>query len=622
VSSDELRLRNLLDVAPVAVVEIDRSGRVAFANAAAGAMTGRPAEELVGASLVELVDEADRAALAAAVAREDGPRGEAVDVRFTRADGAELWAAVAIGGGWLGEAPRVATWTDVTERKRFERAQSDRADRLDAFMQAGPVVAWMKDARGAYVYVNAAAAATQGAPAHDLVGHTAAELLAPDVAALVARQEAELHEARAAAAVVELDVASGGRRTFQLVRFLFWDTAGAPFTGGIGVDVTAQRAAEEALRQTQEQLRHAQKLDALGRLAGGVAHDFNNVLTVILSYTSLLLERGDLPASAREDLGDVAAAGARAAALTRRLLSFSRAQVLEPRVVDLNEILLGARGLLERLVGEEVDVRLACAPDVGRVVADEAGIAQVLMNLAVNARDAMPSGGTLTFETEDVELASPKRGAYVRLIARDTGAGMDETTRARVFEPFFTTKDVGKGTGLGLSTVVGVVEQLGGTISVESSPGAGSAFVIHLPRTERPLDEPPPTRPIVRRRGAETVLVVEDEPAVRALVVEVLRDAGYHALAAASPAEALALSAREVGRPIHLLLADVVMPGMSGVELWDMLRRERRDLRVLWMSGHTDESVRRHGLDRSMQLFLQKPFTPETLTSRVGDVLA
>ncbi len=380
-------------------------------------------------------------------------------------------------------------------------------------------------------------------------------------------------------------------------------------------------------RQLEAQLAQAQKMEAIGRLAGGVAHDFNNLLTVILSYSELLLE--DLPAgsSDREDVAQIRKAAQGAGELTRQLLAFSRQQVLQPKVVDLNAAVSGIERLLARVLREDIKLRCTLAQDAGTIRVDPGQLEQVIMNLAVNARDAMPQGGLLTIETANVDLdeaylrAHPvaKPGPYVMLAVTDTGTGMDAATQARIFEPFFTTKDAGKGTGLGLATVQGIVQQSDGFIWLYSEPDHGTVFKIYLPRVDEPASRADDA-PEVDTRGTETVLVVEDVAAVRAVTREMLQRYGYHVLDAADGAAALQLAA-DHHAPIHLLLTDVVMPDLNGRDLAQRLSAARPDMKVLFMSGYTDDAVVRHGILQEGIAYLQKPFTPRSLSGKVRKVL-
>jgi nitrogen-specific signal transduction histidine kinase/ActR/RegA family two-component response regulator len=382
-------------------------------------------------------------------------------------------------------------------------------------------------------------------------------------------------------------------------------------------------------RQLEAQLLQSQKMEAVGRLAGGVAHDFNNLLTVIMSYSDLLLE--DLPSADthREDVEQIRKAAEGAASLTRQLLAFSRQQVLDPKLVDPNEILRDVAKILRRVLGEDIELKLALDSELGRVIADRGQIEQVLMNLVVNARDAMPRGGKLTIETANVDLDETyggghigvKPGQYVMLAVSDSGVGMDKATQARVFEPFFTTKEYGKGTGLGLSTVFGIVKQSGGSVWLYSEPGAGATFKIYLPRAEGVAEiGRPPAVPTQSLRGIETILLAEDEEQVRTVLVSILRMMGYQVLEARTPAEALKIAETHPKR-IDLLLTDVVMPGMNGRELAERVLTMREGLRVLFMSGYTDDVILHHGVLEAGVPFLQKPITPDSLTRKVRQVL-
>jgi len=368
-------------------------------------------------------------------------------------------------------------------------------------------------------------------------------------------------------------------------------------------------------------LRQAQKMEAVGQLAGGVAHDFNNLLTVITGYTAMLLENPNLR-SVVPELEEIAVAANRAARLTHKLLAFSRKQVLQPRTINLNAVVTGMEEMLRRLIGEDITLVATLAGELAPVKADLNQIEQVVMNLAVNARDAMPNGGRLGIETRNVPANArphplPER-EYVALTVTDSGHGMDPQTAAHIFEPFFTTKEVGKGTGLGLATVHGIVEQSGGKITVESSPGAGAKFTVYLPVDEAPEAPQRPQQPAASRpKRTGAVMVVEDEDALRKLVSSILSAAGYQVTVACNGDEALSESA---AKQIDLLLTDVVMPGVSGPELAAQLRARQEDLRVVYMSGYDRDLVQQEVLDGRATL-LAKPFTPRGLLTRLDEVL-
>jgi two-component system cell cycle sensor histidine kinase/response regulator CckA len=385
---------------------------------------------------------------------------------------------------------------------------------------------------------------------------------------------------------------------------------------------------EEALGLSEAQFRQSQKLEAVGQLAGGVAHDFNNLLTVIYGYTQLSMDKVPADNPLWKNLQEIRKAAERAASLTRQLLAFSRKQVLQPKVLCLNTVVYDLQKMLRRLIGEDIELRITLATDLGNVKADPGQIEQVIMNLAVNARDAMPLGGKLTIETENVHLEGENakqhvavNGDYVMLVVTDTGSGMDEAIRKRIFEPFFTTKAMGKGTGLGLSTVYGIVKQSGGDIWAYSEPGHGTTFKIYLERVDEPDPEPREDAEVEEdMEGTETILLAEDEEVVRRLTADLLKKQGYQVLEAANGTAALLTFERHRGT-IDLVITDVVMPEMSGRELVDRLVTLRADVKVLYMSGYTDDAIIHHGVLDAETAFIQKPFTPNDLVQKVREVL-
>jgi two-component system cell cycle sensor histidine kinase/response regulator CckA len=446
--------------------------------------------------------------------------------------------------------------------------------------------------------------------------------------------ERAIQRAAEAWAKVELDlrvVGPGERVRWLALQGRAAENGSAPDSGiahkgpatrlvGLIQDVTDRHHLEEQLLQSQ-------KMEAIGRLAGGIAHDFNNLLTVILGYASLALDAIPADSGAREDMREIENAGVQAATLTAQLLAYARRQIIAPRLVDLNTMVNNLRPMLTRLLGEHITVGIQPGAKLWPVKVDPGQFEQVVLNLSVNARDAMPTGGSLTFETSntsylggEAHLAGLAPGDYVVLVARDTGQGIDQETRARLFEPFFTTKPQGEGTGLGLAMCYGIVTQAGGLITVDSAPGEGATFSIYLPSAANAPSEVPESSPAPgpAPRGGETILVVEDDPTLRALAIRVLESCGYAVVAAASPREALPLAAQH---QVDLLLTDVVMPERSGRDLALELRDEVPGLRVLYMSGYTSDEVVARGVHEASADFLQKPFSPSTLARRVRETL-
>jgi PAS domain S-box-containing protein len=459
------------------------------------------------------------------------------------------------------------------------------------------------------------------APRVQIVGHHFSDF-AVDGGQVALRSKFETAPAQGHGEVstIALQPAGGGVVQVELSRTVV-GAGNDRYILGIGRNVT------ERLR-LEEQLRQAQKMEAVGRLAGGIAHDFNNVLSVILSYGESMLAELKSGDPSRSDLQEICKAGQRASDLTRQLLMFSRQQVMEPKVLDLNDVLLGVDKMLQRILGADVDLLSIPAPQLGRIRVDPGSMEQVIMNLVVNARDAMPTGGKLTMETANIFLDQSyahkhhgvQPGPYVMLAVTDTGVGMDVATQARIFEPFFTTKGLVKGTGLGLSTVFGIIQQSGGSIWVYSEPGVGTTFKVYLPRVQDTIDPIPATRHPSMSRGSETILLVEDDDQVRVVARSILRRNGYRVIEARDAGEALLHSETHHDK-IDLLLTDVVMPQMSGPELARQLAGGRPDMKVLCMSGYTDDSILRHGVLAAHIAYLQKPLTPDALSRRVREVL-
>ena len=534
---------------------------------------------------------------------------------------------------------------DLTAEERLQAARQQSEQRYRDLIQGLDAIVWEADARTfAFSFVSRRAETVLGFPVEHWLRERDfwAKRIHPQDRESVLRG---MREALAEGRDHEFEyraVAADGREVWlRDIVHVVRDGDEPPATlRGLTVDLTELRRSERALRQSEEQLRQAQKMDAVGKLAGGIAHDFNNLLMIIRGDSDLMLRRLPAGHALRQNAEGIREAADQAATLTRQLLAFSRKQVVAPRLVDLNAIVASVHAMLQRLLGETINLVTVTAPDLGGVTADPGQMEQMILNLCVNALDAMPDGGRLTVRTANVDLGEEARawsdarpGPYVMLEVSDTGAGMDEETRSHLFEPFFTTKEQGKGTGLGLSTVYGIVKQSGGHISVESAVGRGSTFHIYLPRVavSAPAAAPEPRPAPEAARGAapserlapghgETILLVEDAQRVRAVVREILEMSGYTVLEARHGAEAVEVANRHAG-PIHLLVTDVVMPQMSGRELAQRLATLRPDLKVLYMSGYTDDAIVRHGVLASGIAFLSKPFTPDALALKVRELL-
>ena len=506
---------------------------------------------------------------------------------------------------------------------------SQSEERYREYFENAKDAIYVHDLNGRYIMVNKAG--------EELIGYTREEILQMRISDVVPRKYLdEIHTrlkmklADHSLTIYEIEAIrkDGSRVPIEVSSRLVYENGVPVAVQGSARDITERKRAEAELRASQIQLQQSQKLEAIGQLAGGVAHDFNNMLTAIIGYTDLSLRRVGMENSIRRNLEETKKAAERAASLVRQLLAFSRKQILEPKVLDLNDVVKDMQKMLTRLIGEDVRLATRLEPDLGSVKADPCQVEQIIVNLVVNARDAMPRGGRVTIETANTTLderavlkhVSVKPGAYVMLSVSDTGSGMDQETQQRIFEPFFTTKEIGKGTGLGLSTVYGIVKQSGGNIWVYSEPGMGTVFKVYLPRIDDASAVTVEKQETMVLRGSETILLVEDEEVVRGLTKKILMQAGYNVLDAKGGEEAIRVCRAYPG-PIDLLLTDVVMPEISGKEVAERLVELRTGIRVLFMSGYTDEAIFQHGvLDASVE-FLQKPFTWIGLTRKVRDVL-
>jgi PAS domain S-box-containing protein len=626
----EARLRRLVDANILGIFFSDYSGAITEANDAFLQMVNYTREDLLAGRLdwrdltppeYRHLDERTNAEL----------RGRGVytpvEKEFIRKDGGRVPVLV---GGALFEGAQdtglgIDFVLDLTERKRAEEALRREQEHTAHIISAAPVLICGVAPDGSTTFVNHAVEAVTGYSADELVGADWWRTFYPgEEYRQVEQFFRDMPDGRVANYEMVLTTKRGERRTIS------WNTVRRLNGGGepaeliaIGADITERSRLEEHIRQSQ-------KIEAVGRLAGGIAHDFNNLLTVITGYSEFLLKSLGPEDPLRLDAEEIRKAADRATSLTRQLLAFSRRQILQPKILNLNEVVADMDKLLRRLIGEDIDLLTNLAPNLSLAKADPGQVEQVVVNLAINARDAMPDGGRLTVGTADVAIAEAfvsrqstvPPGEYVMLAVSDTGVGMDEETLERIFEPFFTTKEVGKGTGLGLATVYGIIKQSGGHVWVYSEVGHGTTFKIFLPRVTRD-GAPAPEREGATREavgGTETVLLVEDEDGVRKLACESLRRRGYRVLEAAGSLEALEVCRGAEG-PIHLLVTDVVMPRMSGRELAERVSFLRPGIRVLYMSGYTQDAIIHRGVLNEETEFLEKPFTPDALARKVRKVL-
>jgi len=639
-----------------------RSLTLAYANPRASVLMGHALSACLGARLCELFPDVAQARLEqlAAVARDRVAQHFPLEGYGLGPNSAHR----SIRALPVGESS-VAVLVDDTTRLQEAEAAARRATKfLDSIIEQVPAMIFMKDAKDLrFERFNRAGEELLGMDRSALLGKGDFDFFPPDQAAFFVSKDREVLAQKRLEEIQEEPISTPrGTRWLHTRKIPLLDEAGEPqHLLGISIDITERKEAQEALRASHDeleqrvqertaelarqveettraeralalaegQLRQSQKMEALGRLAGGVAHDFNNLLSVVLGYADLLLLPLATHDPAYAKIEGIRLAGVRAADLTRQLLAFSRQQVLQPRVLDLNEVLAGMTSMLGRLLGEDVELDVRMGDNLGRVKTDPSQLEQVIMNLVVNARDAMPLGGQLTIETEEVDLderyASTHLGArvgpHVLLTVRDTGIGMNKETLSHIFEPFFTTKDKSKGTGLGLSTVFGIVQQSGGSIRALSTHGQGTTFKVYLPITHEARQEAR-VKPVESQdhRGDERILIVEDQEDVRALAADILRRYGYTVLEAARPSHALSII-ESAADAIHLLLTDVVMPEMSGPALAERGLISKPDLKVLFMSGYTDDAVLERGIVEATTSFLQKPFTPATLAHAVRAAL-
>ena len=644
-TADELRLRlalaegrlaSIVESSADPIVSKSLDGIITSWNEAAERLFGYAPEEIVGRSVSLLIppDRPDEEAQILARLQ----RGEGVSHFETvrrRKDGRLIEVSLTVspirdGNGRIVGASKIAR--DITERKGAEARLRDSEERFQQLAENIGEIFWIWDReQRRVVYVSPAYETVCGRSCESLYQAEPGawlDVIHPEDRECLLRVGAEQRDA-AYEQEFRIVRPDGTVRWIQARAFPVRDP-GAQIKRVVGSarDITADKQAAAELRRLEEQLRQAQKMEALGRLAGGVAHDFNNLLSVVFGHSALLALGSPSPERLRESVTQIGRAAERAAALTRQLLAFGRRQVVEPEVLDLNALVTDVASMLQRLLGEGVQVSTKLQPDLRPVRVDPGQMEQVILNLALNARDAMPRGGRLTLETRDIELdeataraqADLGAGHYVLLAVSDTGAGMTPEVQARIFEPFFTTKAVGQGTGLGLSVVHGILKENGGHIAVQSLPDAGTTFKIYLPPSARLVEgsaESTPSEPI---QGGETVLLVEDEEPVREVTALMLGSLGYRVLEASNGEEALRVAQAGLEQ-VDLLMTDVVMPGMGGRDLADALQACMPGLKVLFQSGYTDDTVIRQGILHTEMAFLQKPFTLAALSQKLREIL-
>jgi PAS domain S-box-containing protein len=630
------KFRELFDNAPVGYHEFDIEGRITNVNRTELEMLGYTLEERIGQFVWRSIKDEEKSRqivlgkLAGVI-----PPSKALERTYRRKDGTTFPVLIQ-DQLLLDEKGRItgmrSTIQDITERKRAEDALRESEEKYRTILENIEDGYFEVDIAGNFTFFNDSMCRIYGYPREELMGMNDRQYTDQENAKKLFQGFNKVYKTGEPSREFDWEITrkDGTKRSIESSVSLIKDLLGNRMGfRGIVRDVTERKRIEQEKTTLEEQLRQSQKIEAIGRLAGGIAHDFNNLLTVIKGYSQLSLHELKEDVPLRENIEEIKRAAERAADLTRQLLAFSRRQILEMKVLDLNTILRDMDKMLHRLIGEDIELITLLADDLGGVKTDPGWVEQIIMNLAVNARDAMPSVGKLTIETANVELdehyarahVAVTPGRYAMLSVSDTGVGMPPEIRDKVFEPFFTTREKGKGTGLGLSTVYGIVKQSGGNIWVYSEPGYGTTFKIYLPRVDEPLEEI--KERVVKEelpRGSETILIVEDEEDVLKLAARILERQGYTVLQTSSTSKALEIC-KEQKKPIHLILTDVVMPQMGGRELADRIVSIHPETKVLYMSGYTDNAIVHHGVLEEGLNFMQKPFTLEILSRKVREAL-
>ncbi len=622
----ELLFRHIVETANEGIWMLDPQGIVTYANPRIAEMLGLSLPEVVGRSVLDFVDPACASELQASIENREKGNAEQREICYRRKDGSLLYVLCNTRPEFTSDgrfAGSLSMLTDITDRKQFEEELRDSEQKFHTLASGSSVGITTTDENGDCTYISQRWCDLTGTPPEKWIGKGWVDMVHPEdrerlvtewyqVALTSGEHHAEFRFLNDRGKTIWVHVSSVARRS-STGKLLGWV--------GVITDISE-------FKQVESQLLQAQKMEAVGRLAGGVAHDFNNVLTIIAGYSSLIVAAADPNDLVHRQAAEIKKASDRAAALTHQLLAFGRKQILQPRLFDLNAVVKDTVGMLRRMINEDIEVRCLIKSGDIQIKADLSQMEQIVMNLVVNARDSMPMGGKLTIETDVVFLDEAYSrehlpvlpGAYARLAVTDTGTGIAPENLDHIFEPFFTTKEKDKGTGLGLATVYGIVQQSGGTIQVYSEPGHGTTFKIYLPVAEGAAEKIFTTPKTIDFHGCETILLVEDDADVRGLVCSVLRDHGYTVLEAANGNDAMLVSA-EHQQIIDVAITDVVMPHMSGRQVAERLLLLRPNLRILYMSGYTDNAIVHHGVLDAETNFIHKPFTPDALARKVRELL-